>query len=99
MKYSEVNDFMGDFLEPWGAVDFDGLMDSLNETMKVNTDKITPTSPTHYIADELIYRSMRNRAEFLQTDYPSKNQLVKWFKEKELYDSVLELVEGYRHKN
>ncbi len=99
MRYVEVENFMSDFLEPWGAVDFDGLTEHLRETLKVNLDKIVPSSPTHYIADELIYRSLRNRAEFLQMDYPSKNQLVKWFKEKDLYDSVLDMVEGYRHKN
>lgn len=96
MKYSEVEFFMADYINPDGSLDWEGIEFQLNDTLQMNVDKLTSNIPTHYFADELIYSNFRDTAEFLKTAYPSKKQIVKWFKEKNLYHNVLNMVERAR---
>ena len=96
MKYEELDKFMEDFINPDGTLDKEGITYVLKDTLEVNRDKLTANVPTHYFANEMIYAAFRNRAEILLTNYASKNQMVKWFKEHNLYRDVLELVEESR---
>ena len=96
MKYEDMDKFMGDFINPDGSTDKEGIIYVLKDTLEANLDKLTANVPTHYFADELIYSAFRNRAEFLMTNYASKKQIVKWFKEHDLYHDALELVEDSR---
>ncbi|WP_303814165.1 hypothetical protein [Selenomonas ruminantium] len=96
MKYNELENFMEEYINPDGSIDWEGIQFKLEDGLEQNHDKLTCNVPTHYFADELIYGTFRNMAELYEVAYPSKNQLVKWFKEKGIYSNVLELVENAR---
>lgn len=96
MRYEEIDKFMTDYINPDGSLDSEGTFYRLKETFEENKDRLTANVPTLYFVDELLYRSFRNRAEFLNEDYPSKAQLVKWFKEKNFYDVITLWIEKKR---
>lgn len=96
MKYKDVNDFMTEYINYDNTIDKEGIFFCLKEVFDENKEKLTSNVPTLYFVDELIYQTFRHRAEFLGIPYPSKNQIVKWFKENDIYKDVSFWVEKSR---